>query len=104
MLQSVSKIPAKYYQLAILNAGLLIALSKELSLLHILSSLAFMVALTAPLAIYFKLLQPNNIQIVHDEVQAKLNGVYAAILGYLKNWDQVDEEKRAKYIIHVLQF
>jgi hypothetical protein len=87
MLQKVSNIPPKYYQLAILNVGLLIALSKELSLLHILSSLAFVVVLTAPLAIYLKLLQPNNIQIVHDEVQVKLNKVYAAILDYLKNWD-----------------
>jgi hypothetical protein len=87
MLQKVTNVPARFYHLALLNIGLIISISKGHSILHILSSLAFIAALAAPIAIYFKFLNPDNIQIVHDEIQAKLTCLYAGVVSYLKNWN-----------------
>lgn len=102
MLQKVTNVPARFYHLALLNIGLIISLSKGHSFLHILSSLAFITVLAAPIAIYFKFLNPDNFQIVHEEIQAKLSCLCTGVMSYLKNWNEVGEEKRIKYLIHVL--
>lgn len=91
MLTKVTNIPARFFHLVLLNIGLIISISKEHSLLHILSSLAFIVVLTAPIATYFKILDVNNIQIIHDEIQAKLNGMYRGVVCYLENGNKVEE-------------
>jgi hypothetical protein len=91
MLQKVTSVPARFYHLALLNLGLIISISKGHSLLHILSSLAFIAVLLAPIAIYFKILDPNNVQIIHDEIQAKMNCMCRTVMSYLTNWNEIDE-------------
>jgi uncharacterized membrane protein len=57
MLREIANTPPKYYQLALFNIGLIIALYKGLSLLHIVSSLAFIIALVGPIARFFGIIQ-----------------------------------------------
>ena len=103
MLTKVTNVPARFYHLVLLNVGLIISLSKGHSLIHILSSLTFITALAAPIAIYFKFLDPNNFQIIHEEIQAKLNCMCKGVMSCLRNGSQVTEEQRIKYIIYVNQ-
>jgi hypothetical protein len=65
MIQKVSSIPWRFYQLALLNVGLIVALSKGFSLLYIVSSILFVALVLAPVAVYFKILSPP-IQILHE--------------------------------------
>lgn len=58
MLAKFTKLPPKYYQLALLNLGLIIALTKGMSLFAILSSIALVAAVIAPIAIAFEFLPP----------------------------------------------
>jgi len=51
-------IPSRYLQLALLNVGLLIALCKDMTLLGILASLAFITLAVAPIALYFEIISP----------------------------------------------
>jgi C4-dicarboxylate transporter len=94
MLQKVREVPPRFYQFALLNIGLILALSKDLSLIHIISSLVFILLVTAPIAIYYQFLRPENLQLVHEDIQAKLNNVFKSLGEYIKNWDEVDERKR----------
>ncbi len=66
MLQKITKVPSRYYQLVLLNIGLIIALSKEMSLLAIISSLVFVALAVAPVAIALGLIAPPPHQIFHE--------------------------------------
>lgn len=101
MLQKVREIPPKFYQLALFNIGLIVALSKELSPLHILLSLVFITVLTAPIATYFKILDPENASIIHQDIQAKLSGLCTSSMAFLSNWQELDQATRIKYFTNV---
>lgn len=101
MLQKVREVPPKFYQLALFNVGLIIAISKELSPLHMFLSLAFITALTAPIAIYFKILDPENASIIHQDIQAKMSGLCTSTMAFLSSWQELDPTKRIKYITNV---
>lgn len=58
MLSKITKIPSTYFQLALLNLGLITALYKEMSLLSIITSLVFITLVVAPIAIATGILSP----------------------------------------------
>ena len=66
MLKNITNIPLRFYQLALLNVGLIIAISKEMSLLSIISSLLFVGLAVAPFGIILGLLSPPPHQLIHD--------------------------------------
>jgi hypothetical protein len=66
MLAKIRNIPVRYYQLALLNIGITIAISKEMSLLSIAASLLFVVLTVAPFAVILGLLSPPPHQIVQN--------------------------------------
>lgn len=66
MLQKIAKIPSRFYHLALLNIGLIIALSKGMSLLAILSSLLFVGLAVAPVALALGFLAPPPHQLIHQ--------------------------------------
>jgi hypothetical protein len=66
MIQKVSSIPSRFYQLALLNVGLIVALSRGFSFLYIVSSLLFIAAIVAPVASYLNILSPAPVQILHE--------------------------------------
>ena len=90
MLEKVREIPPKYYQLALFNIGVIIAVSKGYSILHIVSSLAFITVLAAPIAIYLKILEQGKVQIIHEEIQAKIAKLWSSSVEFLKNWNEVE--------------
>lgn len=90
MIGKVREIPPKYYQLVLFNIGLIIAVSKGYSLLHVASSLAFITVLAAPIAIYFNILEKGKVQIVHEDIQAKLGKIWSSSIEFLKNWNEVE--------------
>ena len=67
MLKKITEVPPRYFQLALLNIGLIIALSKELSFLHIILSLALVILVAAPVAVFFNILEKSSLEIVHKE-------------------------------------
>jgi hypothetical protein len=66
MLAKIRDIPVRYYQLALLNVGLIVAISKEMSLLSIVTSLLFVALAAAPFAVILGLLSPPPHQIVQN--------------------------------------
>lgn len=66
MLTKVRDIPVRYYQLALLNLGLIIAISKEMSFLSIVTSLLFVALAIAPFAVMLGLLSPPPHQTVQN--------------------------------------
>lgn len=66
MLAKIRDIPVRYYQLALLNLGLVVAISKEMSLLSIFTSLLFVALAVAPFAVMLGLLSPPPHQIVQN--------------------------------------
>lgn len=66
MIQKVSSIPSRFYQLVLLNIGLVVALSKDFSLLYIASSLLLITVIVSPVAVYFNLLSPTPVQLLHE--------------------------------------
>ena len=79
MLQKITKAPTKYYQLLLLNIGLIIALSKGMTLLGIISSLAFITLALAPVATYFGIISPPPHQIIQDEICNKLKEYHKTV-------------------------
>ena len=66
MFQKITRVPTKFYQLAALNIGLIIALCKGMTLLSIASSLIFVALALSPVAIYLGLLSPPPHQIIQE--------------------------------------
>ncbi len=90
MIGKAREIPPKYYHLLLFNIGLLLALSKHYSLLHVLSSLAFVTLIAAPIALHFNILEKDKVQIVHEAIQAKVANLYSSVLSFLKGWREVE--------------
>lgn len=97
----ITSIPPRYYQLALFNLALLIALYKELPALHLLFSLAFITVLVAPVALYFGFINRETICIVNEEIEGKLKQLYGSVLSCLGSLHDGDEAKRTKLIIYV---
>ena len=72
MLQKITNFPTKYLQLALLNIGLIIALTKGMTLIGIISSLVFISLVLAPVATHFGILSPPPHQIIREELSNKL--------------------------------
>ena len=68
MFQRVASVPARYYELAILNVGLIIALYKDMSLIAIMASLAFVALAIAPIAIMLGILSPPPYHLINEEI------------------------------------
>jgi hypothetical protein len=66
MLSKIRNIPLRYYQLALLNIGLIIAISKDMSLISIVTSLLFVGLAVAPFGVLLGLISPPPHQIVHS--------------------------------------
>jgi len=60
MLQRIMAIPPCFYQLILFNIGLILALSKEISFLCIVSSLLFIIAAAAPVAVFLGILPSSS--------------------------------------------
>jgi hypothetical protein len=100
MIDQVTAIPLRFYQLAILNMGLIVAISKELSFLYIISSLIFIAVVIAPLAIWFNLLE-NPAQIIHEEIQLQMKQGWKQFVKCLSSWGESDDTKKTKYVVMV---
>ena len=98
---NIATIPPRYYQLALFNLALLMALYKELPALHLLFSLVFITVLTAPVALYFGFINRETISIVNDEIEGKVKGLYGSVLSSLGSLHERDEAKPTKLIIYV---
>lgn len=90
----------KYYQLALLNIALAIALYKGLSTLHLLLSLAFVTALLAPIALYFGLINADS-TLIHEEIESKVRKLCGCVWSCVSGLQEADEAKRMKLIIYV---
>jgi hypothetical protein len=66
MLSKFRDIPIRYYQLALLNLALILALSKAMTLISILTSFLFVALAAAPVAVLLGLLPAPPHQIVHE--------------------------------------
>jgi hypothetical protein len=84
----LQQIPPRYIQLALLNVGLLIALCKDMTLLGILASLAFITLAAAPLALYFKILSPPPHELISHSITDRLKDCRKALSGHLEQWGQ----------------
>ena len=101
MLQKITKTPTKYYQLFLLNVGLVVALCKGMTLLSIVSSFAFVALALAPAAIYFGVLSPPPHQVLLDEVGGKLRECHKLACEWLGRWREEEAEKKVKLPIKV---
>jgi hypothetical protein len=90
----------KYYQLALLNIALAIALYKGLSTLHLILSLAFIIALLAPVALYFGLIKADS-TVIHEEIEDKLRKLWGCVWSCMGSLKEADEAKRMNLIIYV---
>lgn len=88
MLQKITKAPTKYYQLILLNIGLITALCKGMTLLGIVSSLAFVALALAPVATYFGIISPPPHQIIQDELITKLKEYHKKICECIEKWKE----------------
>jgi hypothetical protein len=102
MLQQIREVSPKFYQLALFNIGLIIAISKELSPLHIASSLVFIILLVAPIALYFNILQLDNAKVIHEAIQEKVSKLCTFSLSFVKTWSELEQSKQIRYITNVL--
>jgi hypothetical protein len=100
-MQNISKIPSRYYQLGLLNVGLIIALYKGMTLLGILSSLVFITLAVAPLAIYLGVLSPPPHEIIQEEISNRLRGCCGKFSEYLSRWQSSEEEQKTKLVVKV---
>ena len=101
MLQKIPKLPVRYYHWTLLNIGLIIALSKGMTLLGIIASLLFIAVAAAPVALYLGILAPPPHQIFQDEIIAKLKENRECIESYFERWQQAEEEKKINLVIKV---
>jgi len=88
MLSELTKVPVRFYQLALLNIGLIIALSKDLSLLYIIGSLLFVAALAAPIALYLGWISSPPITIIQEEVQTKISSFFKISSEFASGWSE----------------
>ena len=86
MLQKITKAPTRFYQLLLLNVGLIIGLCKEMSLIGLVASLVFIALAVAPIALYLGILSPPPHQIIQDEVCQKLKDWHSNIRDYISKW------------------
>lgn len=100
MINQVTAIPLRFYQLFILNMGLIVAISKELSFLYIISSLIFIAVVIAPLAIWFGFLE-SPAQIIHEEIQLQMKQGWKQLVKCLSSWEESDDTKKTRYLVMV---